>query len=264
MHIDIEKKFVKLSTKEWMQYLQYKLSPERERELMDHTQYDIFLSDALESINAMEGRHLAYNSLSYIHSQIEEMTGVSGSKISNQRSTVNHYSSSSPNFNNYKIVLIVLAICAVLGIGIWMFNYFNSSTDENNLSEESLIESESATKSNDLIDSSTLPMSTIQNNSSSSTEPSMTPIKATSTSNSNVQSTPSLVDEQKMKNESLTNVKSEPNNIKNSEKEEFERAQDLYKQGKINESKEILKKLRNYDNPYKTQSETLLKNLSGQ
>jgi len=263
MHIEIEKNFVKLSTKEWMQYLQYKLSPERERELMDHTQYDEFLRDALESINAMEGRHLAYNSLSYIHSQIEEMTGVSSSKITNQRTT-NHYNNPAPSFNLNKILLIALGVAVVIGMAIGIYYYMSSSSEEADLTEESTTESETAIQSNSTIDSSSMPMSTIQNNTATMVDTPMNQTATTTVNNAMVQSAPSKPTESKPKAKPSSNNTPPSSASTNAEKDQFQKAQELYKQGKVSESKDILKKLNSYDNPYKSQSETLLKNLSDQ
>ncbi|MFY7862040.1 MAG: hypothetical protein ACOVP5_07405, partial [Chitinophagales bacterium] len=59
----IEKKFVLFSTKEWLQFLQYKLNPDREKELMDRTMTDPFLKEAVDTISDQNNRGLAFQSL---------------------------------------------------------------------------------------------------------------------------------------------------------------------------------------------------------
>ena len=64
--MNIEKKFKMFSTKEWIQYLQYKLSPEREKELESQLVKDPFLNEAVTTIGDKENRALAYQSISLL------------------------------------------------------------------------------------------------------------------------------------------------------------------------------------------------------
>ena len=120
-----------LSTKEWMQYLQHKLPSEREKELIDRAQYDDFLRESLDAINSMEGRHLAYQSLNYIHQQIENATGVSESRISN--TNVNQYETP---IDTKKYLMIGLGVLVFALIVFGIFYFVNNNTSTNN--EENL------------------------------------------------------------------------------------------------------------------------------
>jgi hypothetical protein len=59
-----------------------------------------------------------------------------------------------------------------------------------------------------------------------------------------------------------TNNSNSQNLGENKDRKLFDEAQNLYKSGKIEESKAILNKLKSYENPYKGQSEDILKNLN--
>lgn len=245
-----------LSTKEWMQYLQHKLPNDREKELLDRAQYDEFLRESLDAINSMEGRHLAYQSLNYIHQQIENATGVSESKISN--TNVNQYDTP---VDTKKYVFIGLGVL-VLAIIIFAISHFinaNKNSNETELEEDTMsemVEDTSSLKSTSTIDSSTLPMEQITPDANSAAS---VPVSSTSASSA---STLRQVQKTNQPTFQSTNNTSTQNIGENKDRKLFDEAQNLYKSGKINESKAILNKLKSYDNPYKGQSEEILNKLN--
>jgi hypothetical protein len=106
------------------------------------------------------------------------------------------------------------------------------------------------------VDSSTLPMEQI------------TPDANTAASVPATTATPTVASPNKPTSKSTPNAGQSTNNTnsqnsgENKDRKLFEEAQNLYKSGKIEESKVILDKLKSYDNPYKGQSEDILKNLN--
>jgi|688.fasta_scaffold55820_3 hypothetical protein len=253
MQLNIEKKFTMLSTKEWMQYLQHKLPNDREKELLDRAQYDEFLRESLDAINSMEGRHLAYQSLNYIHQQIENATGVSESRISN--TNVNQYETPVDTKKYVMIGLGALAIALIVfGVFYFVYNNMSNNEEEEDNTMNELVEDTSPVANS--VDSSTLPMEQI------------TPDANTAASVPATTATPTLASPNKPTSKSTPNAGQSTNNTnsqnsgENKDRKLFEEAQNLYKSGKIEESKVILDKLKSYDNPYKGQSEDILKNLN--
>lgn len=252
MQLNIEKKFTMLSTKEWMQYLQHKLPSEREKELIDRAQYDDFLRESLDAINSMEGRHLAYQSLNYIHQQIENATGVSESRISN--TNVNQYETPIDT-KKYLMIGLGVLVFALIVFGIFYFVNNNTSTNneenlDNNLGE--LVEDTSSVAPT--IDSSTLPMEQITPDANSAASLPATSSTPTNTTKPRTSNTTTIVQ--------TPQVTSSQTVSENKDRKLFDEAQNLYKSGKIEESKAILNKLKGYENPYKKQSEDILKNLN--
>jgi uncharacterized membrane protein YukC len=188
MQLNIEKKFTMLSTKEWMQYLQHKLPNDREKELLDRAEYDEFLRESLEAINSMEGRHLAYQSLNYIHQQIENTTGVSESRISN--TNIDKYETP---VDTKKYLMIGLAVLAVILIAYGVFYFFNNTTHSNEENDENSMNElvEDTSSASNTIDSSSLPMEQITPDASSAANvPAATTSSATTISDNSKSNTP--------------------------------------------------------------------------
>ena len=254
MKLEVEKKFTMLSTKEWMQYLQHKLPADRERELNDHLLYDEFLKEAVESINALDGRHIAFQSLNFIHQQIFETTGVSESKVINSSY---HTNSNTNSFSSKKILYIILGFVfiSMLALGIfWFLNSKTSSsenTEETETTEEVLEIDNSA--SQPIVDSTMMPLETIE--SASKTTPSANAVSLTPAGNRN-KSTSTTEEKNELNNNTSNQISSS-----NNERSQFEQAQEYYKNGKVNEAKAILKKLSSYENSQTKQAESILKNI---
>jgi hypothetical protein len=256
MQLNIEKKFTMLSTKEWMQYLQHKLPNDREKELLDRAQFDEFLRESLDAINSMEGRHLAYQSLNYIHQQIENATGVSESRISN--TNVNQYET-PVDTKKYVLIGLGVLVVAILLFGIFYFvnnNMTKNSEENEDNSMNELVED--TTPVTNTIDSSTLPMEQITPDASSAAT-----VPATSTATTPTSTTPNKPAPKPVPTtvQPSTNTNYQ-NTGENKDRKLFDEAQNLYKSGKVNESKAILNKLKSYDNPYKGQSEEILNKLN--
>jgi hypothetical protein len=256
MKLEVEKKFTMLSTKEWMQYLQHKLPADREREVNDHLQYDEFLKEAVDSINALDGRHIAFQSLNFIHQQIFETTGVSESKVINS----DYYTNSNTNsFNTKKIMYIIVGIAfiSIIALGLFWFLNSKSNTSENlNESEnkEEVLEVDN-TATQPIVDSTLMPLETIESkspNTPSANAVSLTPAGSQNKSLGNLKTN---------EKKELNNNPSNQNSSTNNERSQFEQAQELYKNGKINEAKGILKKLSSYENSQTKQAESILKNI---
>lgn len=188
MQLNIEKKFTMLSTKEWMQYLQHKLPNDREKELLERAEYDEFLRESLEAINSMEGRHLAYQSLNYIHQQIEITTGVSESKISNTS-----FDKYETPVDTKKYLMIGLAVLAVILIAYGVYYFFNNTTHSNEENEENSMNElvEDTSSDTKAIDSSALPMEQITPDASSTANiPTATTSSSTTISENSISNTP--------------------------------------------------------------------------
>jgi len=261
----IEKKFNMFSTKEWIQYLQYKLSPEREKEIEEHASSDPFLKEALEAISTQENRPIAFQSISFLISMIEENTGVSESKIA--RAPGRRTSATTNNSKmDPKIILLAiggLILAAAIGFGIYYFMNSSSATSE---SEENtaLIDSASMINSN-YADSSNRPFDVIPNTTTTPVDTTPTAItnpqssasrsvKKTQTSSTSDVISPSYT----KPNESSGNSSTSTSIGSNKERELFNQAQDLYVNKKPEEAKKILNELKSYDNPMKDKAEKIL------
>ena len=255
MKLEVEKKFTMLSTKEWMQYLQHKLPADRERELNDHLLYDEFLKEAVESINALDGRHIAFQSLNFIHQQIFETTGVSESKVINSSY---HTNSNTNSFSSKKILYIILgfALISMLALGIfWFINSKTSSSENTEETEttEEVLEIDN-TASQPIVDSTMMPLETIE--SASKTTPSANAVSLTPAGNRNKSASKTTEEKNELNNNTSNQISSS-----NNERSQFEQAQEYYKNGKVNEAKAILKKLSSYENSQTKQAESILKNI---
>ncbi len=262
----IEKKFNMYSTKEWLQFLQYKLSPEREKELTDRVPYDPFLKEAYDAISTQENRPVAFQSLSYLINQIEEATGVSESNIM-------AYKSDRPELNKgidkkWFLYLAGLVLLGFLCYGIYYLisnNSFASAEVETTATDTAAI--------TNYIDTSNSPLDVIPGAISTdtpitSTQPNMGAI----VSESNVKPKPLTPKPQVTTNanfSSTTTTTSAPavSDVASSSKEndQFKKAQDLYKRGDAegkDEAKKILINLSSYDNTEKAKAEKILKSLN--
>jgi hypothetical protein len=252
MKLEVEKKFTMLSTKEWMQYLQHKLPADRERELNDHLQYDEFLKEAVDSINALDGRHIAFQSLNFIHQQIFETTGVSESKIINSSFDTN---STTNSYSNKKIMYFIFGIVSISILSLGLFWYINSRTNSTENIGDAEIKEEvleiDNTANQTIVDSTMMPLETIE--SASKTTPSANAVSLTPAGSQNKSASSAKKE--------LNNNSSNQINSTNNERSQFEQAQEYYKNVKIDEAKSILKKLSSYENSQTKQAESILKNI---
>jgi hypothetical protein len=129
--MNIERKFKMFSTKEWIQYLQYKLSPEREKELEVQSAKDEFLKEAIDTIGDKENRAISYQSVSFLINEVEHYTGVSESKISRVKERAD-YDTSAPV--DWKMIGLVGA--GVLLICLVIYGVFSLATNLSNSPEQ--------------------------------------------------------------------------------------------------------------------------------
>jgi len=162
--MNIERKFKMFSTKEWIQYLQYKLSPEREKELEVQSAKDEFLKEAIDILGDNENRAICYQSISFLINEVQDYTGVSESKISRVKERAD-YDTSTPI--DWKMIGLIGAGILLIGLIIYgifsLFAHLSNSPEQ----EQTLIEAESVSSVQSYADSSSLPMETIPNASSS-------------------------------------------------------------------------------------------------
>lgn len=259
----IERKFNMFSTREWIQFLQYKLSPEREKELIENSENDPFLKDALEALSSQDARPIAFQSISYLISIVEENTGVSESKITRAAGV---RSSSTPRGTtiNPKLILLVLGgllVAGLIGFGL----YFLINNQSNNVEADSITISADTTSVSlsNYADSSLRPFDVIPgqstvdtipkpviNPSTSAKKPAVGSVSSSTTSSSSPSSpTPTNI----IKNQGRGN-----------ERDLFDKAQELYIQDRREEAKKILRELKSYDNPMKEKAEGILTNIDKQ
>jgi hypothetical protein len=256
----IERKFNMFSTREWIQYLQYKLSPEREKELSENAERDPFLKEALSAIGSQENRPIAFQSISYLISIVEENTGVSESKITRAATTRR---SSSPIANdslNSKLILLIIGgfiLAGVLGFGI--YSLINHQSTSNQIDEITTLADSTTIANTNYADSSSRPFDVIP----SATTPVDTLPKPIANPSSSARKP---ISQQPTANTSSTPISNSPPVASGNgkERELFEKAQDLYKQEKHDEAKKILRELKSYDNPMKAQAEKILSSLDKQ
>lgn len=120
--MNIERKFKMFSTKEWIQYLQYKLSPEREKELEVQSAKDEFLKEAIDILGDKENRAISYQSISFLINEVQDYTGVSESKISRVKERAD-YDTSTPI--DWKMIGLIGA--GILLIGLIIYGIFRCS-----------------------------------------------------------------------------------------------------------------------------------------
>lgn len=259
--MSIERKFKMFSTKEWIQFLQYKLSPEREKELEIQCEKDPFLKEAVNTIGDKENRALAYQSVALLINEVQQYTGVSESKIVKSRENVETKKEMPINWRIVGIIIMGIILMGILGYGIY---YFLSSSPGVDAQDQTMVEAETVSSIQSYADSSSLPMETIPNAAVAASMPvdsvSMTKQKVATKKNQS-QSSSSIGDINNDINPASSNASNPAAAVSQKERELFNQAQEIYKQGNREEAKEILRKLKSYDNPMKSQAETILKNM---
>lgn len=263
----IEKKFTMLSTKEWLQLFQYKLSPEREKELHERANHDPFLKEAVETITTQDNRPIAFQSLTYLIHQIEDATGVSESNIATGK-TSSSYNTGSLSAKTLWMILAGLLLVALLASGI----YYYVNLPDSELTADDLVEVDS-TATTQYVDTSNRPLDVIPNMPSTTDTPltSITnPIKAASSTKKSSSNSTYSSDNTTTSNtsSSLTVEHKNPSAAGstgdgNRERELFQQAQDKFKTGDREGAKQILNNLKGYDNPMKNQAEKILHNMDG-
>lgn len=259
--MSIEKKFNKFSTKEWIQYLQYKLSPEREKELDMQTEKDPFLKEAVDTIGDKENRPIAYQSITYLINVIEQGTGVSESRIT--KTKTESPKASGATTVNPRILLgafVGLIVLGLLAFGIYYFITHSSSSAE----EQTMTEAETVSETQLYADSSAMPLEALPTGSQAKPDT----IKLTnpqSSATKPIATKPAVSeDEQRTKKENTTSssmTTTTSSTLSNRERELFNQAQEYYKQNNREEAVRILKELKSYENPMKSKAESILKNM---
>lgn len=264
--MSIDRKFKMFSTKEWIQYLQYKLSPEREKELEVQVAKDPFLKEAIETIGDKEHRALSYQSVTFLINEVQDYTGVSESKISRVKERAD-YDTSPPI--NWKLIGIVGAGVVILGLllyGVYaLINHLGNSPAQ----EQTMTEAESVSSVQSYADSSSLPMETLPNVSPTSIQDSIANKPVVKTNPTAAASKPSGSAAQLNSSQTSNPIPAKTTNTSTGnsmgasqkERELFNQAQEIFKQGNREEAKRILRELKSYDNPMKSQAETILKNM---
>ena len=263
----MEKKFNMFSTKEWVQFLQYKISPEREKELMDKSATDPFLREAIEVISTQEYRPIAFQSLSYLIGQVEDATGVSESNITSERISRRK----DPMMNRNLLFLVG----GILLAGLVAFGIYYVISNRTEVIEAEDMNSMETLPASETVDTSSKPFDVIPN-----TTPILdTPIKASSatagqneskkkitrpttgTASAN-QTAPSVTKAAEVSAPAAAVAKPSSEAPQGSkERELFGQAQDMFKQGNLQGAKQILNHLNSYDNPMKNQSGKILENI---
>ena len=250
----IIKKFNKLSTKEWLQYFQFKLSPDREKELVSHATQDPFLKDALDGFSDQNIRPIAHQSYNLLLSKIRTSSGNSAFS----RNATGGSSSSMSYLNLKTIILGLVLLAAIIGAGFLINYLMNTDTEDNDYTQEEPaieaietdIPSEDENAPLEVIpntESISQPEETSQtqsttNNSSSRNQETNQTVEPTITETTN---SPSLSTEEPSPSSAEVNKpNTAPTQDFSKENELFQKAQQLYTQGKYSESKQILQKLK--------------------
>ncbi|MCE2962765.1 MAG: hypothetical protein ACK5UE_03580 [Chitinophagales bacterium] len=264
--MNIERKFKMFSTKEWIQYLQYKLSPEREKELESQLVKDPFLNEAVTTIGDKENRAQSYQSISLLINEVQHYTGVSESKILKSKETSEDNTAMPIDWKLVSMIAGGLFLLGMLGYGIY---YFLSSSSGVDNEEQTMVEAESVSNIQSYADSSSRPLEVIPNAVSAASTPLDTPVSSVTKpvlkkpaiqgSNNVASSTQLNSASSKASNSSAPNSPAAA--LSQKERELFNQAQEIYKQGNREEAKRILRELKSYDNPMKSQAETILKNM---
>jgi len=264
--MSIERKFKMFSTKEWIQYLQYKLSQEREKELESQLAKDPFLSETIATIGDKENRAVAFQSISLLISEVEQYTGVSESKIMKSKDAELIQPSTPINWKLIGIILGGLFFIGLFGYGIY---YFISSNAESDGQEQSMVEAESVSNIQSYADSSSMPMEIIPNSLSAASTPVDTSSailqkpaqKKPANQNTSSLSGSSQANPTPTKSTTESSSASSAAAASQRERELFNQAQEEFKKNNREEAKRILRELKSYDNPMKSQAETILKNI---
>jgi hypothetical protein len=264
----IERKFNMFSTKEWLQFLQYKISPEREKELIDKSTTDPFLREAIETISTQEFRPIAFQSLSYLIGQVEDATGVSESNITSEKISRRK----DPTMNR-KLVLLVGGI---LVLGLVAFGVYYLISNKTEVIEAEEMNAMETLPASEMVDTSSKPFDVIPNTTvvidtatkiqkSTVGQTTVGKKKTSSGYNEGTSVTPSTTTESKSTGVSTTPAISSKQSSEpaqgSKERELFGQAQDMFKQGNRDGAKQILNQLNSYDNPMKSQSGKILENM---
>ena len=263
--MSIERKFKMFSTKEWIQYLQYKLSPEREKELEVELTKDAFLNEAIKVIGDKENRALSYQSISLLIGEVQQYTGVSESKIIQSKENKILEPSDPVNWQLIGFIIGGILLLGLLGYGIY---YLLSNSPNSSDPEQIMVEAESVSNIQSYADSSSLPMETIPSANVAASIPVDTAasvtVKKPVIKNKPSQTTVNDGTSNEQSTSSTPIVKSTSSMnpaASQKERELFNQAQEIFKQGKREEAKKILQELKSYDNPMKSQAESILKNM---
>jgi hypothetical protein len=262
--MSIDKKFKMFSTKEWIQFLQYKLSPEREKELEVEMTKDAFLNDAVKTIGDKENRALSYQSIALLINEVQQYTGVSESKIVMSRENKSAEATAPINWKLIGIIVGAAMLIGLLGYGIYYFLSNASSVDSE---EKTMIEAESVSNIQSYADSSAIPMETIPSAIVAASTPIDSipaagfkkPVKPKSNQSSQTSTNP--VEDNTTSGGSIKPTSSLNPSASQKERDLFNQAQESFKQGNREEAKRMLRELKSYDNPMKSQAETILKNI---
>lgn len=275
----IERKFNMLSTKEWLQYLQYKLAPERDKEINERLSGDPFLKEAVDCIGDKDNRAVAFQSLTYLIGQIEDATGVSESRVLAVHAPKNYDSTL------WKKIAIILAGLSMIGLLGWGIYYIINKNSSDVSEEDMLIPKDTATTStvSQYIDTSASPLdvipagaATVPSIDTTSAKPAPNPSakptkpKPTATNSSLGALYPKsqssgIVASNAAPSAASTPAASSGLKVENAatpkEREQFNTAQEKFKNGDREGARQILQNLKSYDNPMKSQAETILKNM---
>lgn len=247
------------STKEWIQFLQYKLSPEREKEMETEMTKNPFLNEAVKVIGDKENRALSHQSISMLIGEVQQYTGVSESKIVQSKENRDQEPSVPVNWKLIGLIVGALLLLGLIGYGIY---YFLSNSVNSADQEQTMIEAESVSNIQSYADSSSLPMETIP----SATAAASIPVDSVASSiikKPVVKPKPSqtTISDGSSNAPTVKPVSSISPSASQKERELFNQAQEIFKQGKREEAKKILQELKSYDNPMKSQAESILKNM---
>jgi hypothetical protein len=263
--MNIERKFKMFSTKEWIQYLQYKLSPDREKELEVEMTKNPFLNEAVKVIGDKENRALSHQSISLLIGEVQQYTGVSESRIVQSKENRVLEPSVPMNWKLIGFIVGALLLLGLLGYGIY---YFLRNSANSVDQEQTMVEAETVSNIQSYADSSSLPMETIPNATTAASIPidsvaSATVKKPAAKPKPSQSSTSdgSSSDQSSSSTPAVKPISSINPAASQKERELFNQAQESFKQGNREEAKKILRELKSYDNPMKSQAETILKNI---
>ena len=265
--MNIERKFKMFSTKEWIQFLQYKLSQEREKEMEVQMTKEAFLKEAIETIGDKENRAVSFQSMTHLISEVQQYTGVSESKISRSKESIDYDVTAPINWKLIGVVSAGIALLCLLVFGVYALIHRLSNSPEQ---EQTMLEAESVSSIQSYADSSGMPMEIIPINTNKrlvDTTPAKPAVKTNpypsasmpAKSGSTAANTGEESENTVLKNN--TSNTSNSNGASQRERDLFNQAQEIFKQGNREEAKRILRELKSYDNPMKSQAETILKNM---
>lgn len=256
----IEKKFTMLSTKEWLQYFQYKLSSDRDKELTDQSHKDLFLKEALDTLSDKDARNISFQSLSYLISQIEEATGVSESNI-----TAFKPARSADPDRNRKILIGLIGFTLIALIGFGIFYLVNSSSlGDTEDAAPTVIQDTAQVNNVNFIDTSASPLDMLPSsatntaNTDTIAQKVATPVAKPAKKKIEIEQSSPTVEQAKptMPSQPTASVQKTDR-----EQELIIEAQEKYKRNDIEGAKRILNNLKSYENTQKDKAERILKSI---